>query len=140
VVGDSGSGKTSLLQAGLVRAIRREGLAGSDKWKIVSLRPGYRPVQSLLTAMDGGAKSGESLVPNPATLRHAIKSLLRATDQPLLIVFDQFEEVFTLARDKGEVQILTDGLVDAVEEQRDRFRLVLGMRSEFLGQAASVPG
>ena len=48
VVGDSGSGKTSLLQAGLVHAIRRDGMAGSDRWRIVSLRPGYRPAQALL--------------------------------------------------------------------------------------------
>ena len=44
------------------------------------------------------------------------------------------------ARDKAEVQVLTTALADAAEQQRDRFRLVLGMRSEFLGQAAAVAG
>jgi len=131
VVGDSGSGKTSLLQAGLVHAIRRDGLAGSDRWRIVSLRPGYRPAQSLLSAITGSHAD-----PTPSALQAA----LRVDAQPLLIVFDQFEEVFTLARDKAEVQMLTEALADAVEQQRDRFRLVIGMRSEFLGQAASVRG
>lgn len=131
VVGDSGSGKTSLLQAGLVHAIRREGLAGSDRWKIVSLRPGYRPAQALLAAL-----TGSHAEPTPELL----KAALNAASQPLLIVFDQFEEVFTLARDKAEVQMLTTALAEAVEAQRDRFRLILGMRSEFLGQAASVRG
>jgi WD40 repeat protein len=131
VVGDSGSGKTSLLQAGLVHAVRRDGLAGSDRWKIVSLRPGYRPAQALLNALAGG-----NAEPTP----EALKAALRADAQPLVVVFDQFEEVFTLARDAAEVQVLTAALADAVESQRERFRLVLGMRSEFLGQAATVKG
>jgi WD40 repeat protein len=131
VVGDSGSGKTSLLQAGLVHAVRRDGLAGSDRWRIVFLRPGYRPAQALLAALTGSHAD-----PSP----DALKAALRADAQPLLIVFDQFEEVFTLARDRAEAQMLIAALADAVERQRDRMRLVIGMRSEFLGQAASVPG
>ena len=130
VVGDSGSGKTSLLQAGLVSAIRREGLAGSDRWRIVSLRPGYRPARALLAAL-----GGSDAEPTPESLRAA----LRADAQPLVVVFDQFEEAFTLARDPNEVQALTTALAEAAE-QPARFRLVLGMRSEFLGQAASVAG
>src|SRR5262245_50313966 len=131
VVGDSGSGKTSLLQAGLVHAIRRDGLAGSDRWRTVSLRPGYRPAQALL-----GALTGSHPDPTPGALGAA----LRVDAQRLMIVFDQFEEVFTLARDKAEAQMLTEALADAVERQSDRFRLVIGMRSEFLGQGESLRG
>jgi WD40 repeat protein len=131
VVGDSGSGKTSLLMAGLVHAVRREGLAGSDRWKIVALRPGYRPAQALLAALGS---------PNTEPTPEALKAALSVTAQPLMVVFDQFEEMFTLARDKAEVQLLTQALAEAVEEKRDRFRLIIGMRSEFLGQAASVRG
>lgn len=138
VVGDSGSGKTSLLHAGLVHAVRRDGLAGSDRWKIVSLRPGYRPLQALFAAISGSTKGTEAPADLPS-LRAAAISALKTTDQPLLFLFDQFEEVFTLARDQAEVQSLIDILADTVEQQRDRFRLVLGMRSEFLGQAASLP-
>ena len=139
VVGDSGSGKTSLLQAGLASAVRRDGLAGLDGWRIVSPRPGYRPALSLVAAVFGGSRSGESVSMDPKTLRASIDAALRTDERPLLVIFDQFEEVFTLARDRAEVQLLTDALADAVERQRDRFRLILGMRSEFLGQAASVP-
>jgi WD40 repeat protein len=140
VVGDSGSGKSSLLQAGLVHAIRCEGLAGSDKWRIVTLRPGYRPAQSLLTAVFGGTKGSETQMMDERTLRNAVKSALKTDERPLVLIFDQFEEVFTLARDRAEVQMLIDELTNAVEHQRERFRLVLGMRSEFLGQAASLRG
>lgn len=130
VVGDSGSGKTSLLQAGLVHAIRRDGLAGHDKWRVVSLRPGYRPAQSLLTALTG--------VTGEPTL-DALQAALNAVPQPLLVVIDQFEEVFTLARDKDEIQILMAALADAIDRNSERIRLVIGMRSEFLGQAAAIP-
>src|SRR5262249_47905995 len=118
VVGDSGSGKTSLLQAGLTYAIRRDGLGGADRWQIGPLRPAYRPAQALLTALTGG--HGD---PTP----DALAAALRTDAQPLVVVIDQFEEIFTLARDRGEVQMLTAALADAVERQRDRFRLVLGM-------------
>src|SRR5438046_1096615 len=97
VVGDSGSGKTSLLQAGLVHAIRRDGLAGTEKWRVVSLRPGYRPAQALLGTLTG-VHAEPTLI--------ALQAALRAAPQPLLVVMDQFEEVFTLARDKDEVQVL----------------------------------
>jgi WD40 repeat protein len=128
VVGDSGSGKTSLLQAGLVHAIRQQGLAGNDRWKVVSLRPGYRPAQALLAAL-----KGEHAEPGSG----ALQSALRATSQPLIVVIDQFEEVFTLARDRDEVQLMIAALADAI--QQTQFRLILGMRSEFLGLAAAIP-
>ncbi|HYH66255.1 MAG TPA: AAA family ATPase, partial [Urbifossiella sp.] len=132
VVGDSGSGKTSLLQAGLVNAVRQGGLAGLDRWRIVSLRPGYRPSQALLAAL----KPGDQTPPTPAALAAA----LRADDRPLLVIFDQFEEAFTLARDPDDARNMTEALADLVAERPDRFRLVIGMRSEFLGQSAGLPG
>lgn len=125
VVGDSGSGKTSLLQAGLVYAVRQGGLGGA--WRIASLRPGYRPAQSLLTAL--GAADGTTLA-----------AALRADPRPLLVIFDQFEEVFTLARDPAEARELTQALADIAADRPERFRLVVGLRSEFLGQAAGLPG
>ncbi|MBY0512805.1 MAG: CHAT domain-containing protein, partial [Gemmataceae bacterium] len=132
VVGDSGSGKTSLLQAGLVYSVRQGGLAGLDRWRIVNLRPGYHPAQSLLTAL----RPGKPVPPNPQLLAAALKG----DDRPLMVIFDQFEEVFTLAADPAEGRMMTEALADAVADRPDRFRLVVGMRSEFLGQAAGLPG
>ena len=132
VVGDSGSGKTSLLQAGLVYAVRQGGLAGLDRWRVVSLRPGYHPAQALLAALCPGAAA-------PAT-PSGLAAALRADGRPLLVIFDQFEEVFTLAPDPVEARLMTRALADLAAERPDRFRLVIGMRSEFLGQSAGLPG
>ncbi len=132
VVGDSGSGKTSLLQAGLVYAVRQAGLAGLERWRVVSLRPGYHPAQALLAAL----KPGDTSQPTAAVLAAA----LRADDRPLLVIFDQFEEAFTLCRDPDEARTMTQALADLVAARPDRFRLVIGMRSEFLGQSAGLPG
>ncbi len=133
VVGDSGSGKTSLLQAGLVYAVRQGGLAGLERWRIVSLRPGYHPAQALLAALRPEHST-------PATLAAALAAALRADERPLLVIFDQFEEVFALARDPAESRMMTQVLADLVAERPDRIRLVIGMRSEFLGQSAALPG
>lgn len=133
VVGDSGSGKTSLLQAGVVYAVRQNGLAGLERWRIVSLRPGYHPSQALLAALGDGKSP-------PVATGGSLAAALRADDRPLLVIFDQFEEAFTLAADPDDARMMTQALADLVAERPDRFRLVIGMRSEFLGQSAGLPG
>src|SRR5262249_1627313 len=51
VVGDSGSGKSSLLQAGLAHRVRTQGLAGRTGWRIVSANPGTHPARSLMVGL-----------------------------------------------------------------------------------------
>src|SRR5262249_37608104 len=51
VVGDSGSGKSSLLHAGLIPRVRQQGLAGLPNWRIVSLRPGSQPGTNLMASL-----------------------------------------------------------------------------------------
>ena len=79
IVGASGSGKSSVLRAGVVPALRGGILPGSSRWSIVTMRPGDHPVQALRRA--------EAYV-SPAERR--------------MLVVDQFEETFTTCRDEGE--------------------------------------
>ncbi len=94
VIGPSGSGKSSLVFAGLVPALRRSGLFGPGSWLTVSLRPGETPLAALAGALKG----------DPAAGPETIAALLAA--QPgarrVLLVVDQFEELFTLAREGGD--------------------------------------
>ena len=137
VVGPSGSGKSSVVGAGLIPALRRGALPGSDHWFIVELLPGAHPLEELEAALLRIA------VNPPATLlsqlREDRRGLLRAVrrclpDDPaieLVIVIDQFEEVFTLVQDESVRAHLLDSLVTAVLDERSRVRIVLTLRADF---------
>jgi WD40 repeat protein len=87
-IGPSGSGKSSLVFAGLIPALRRSGRFGSGDWLVRTMRPGDTPLAALKTTL------GSDLA-NPAL---AVTETLAAQPhaQRLLLVIDQFEEVFTL--------------------------------------------
>ncbi len=98
VIGGSGSGKSSLVFAGLVPRLRKTNLFGPGKWLVRSMRPGEQPVAELARAL--GADPG-----NPAT---AVADVLKADPEAtrLLLVVDQFEEVF--APDPGKPEPAAD--------------------------------
>jgi len=57
-MGPSGSGKSSVIQAGLMPKLRRGGLPGSEKWGIITARPGDRPAENLEAKGLAWAKTG----------------------------------------------------------------------------------
>jgi len=138
VVGPSGCGKSSVVKAGLIPALRRGGLPGSEKWFIVELMPGAHPLEELEAALLRIAVNPpESLL---SQLREDKRGLLRAVrrclpDDPeveLLLVIDQFEELFTLVPEEAERAYLLDSLVTAVLDERSRLRLVVTLRADFI--------
>lgn len=135
IVGDSGSGKSSLLQAGVCARVRRDGLLNQTDWRIISLSPGAMPAKNLLLALGGQTPD---LFWNVA-LQQAFAQI-RQMVQPFLLVFDQFEELFTLCDNPAERQAISTMLAEAVRQPSNRFRLILGMRSEYLGAVATLPG
>jgi WD40 repeat protein/DNA-binding SARP family transcriptional activator len=106
VVGSSGSGKSSLLRAGLLPALARGVLPGSERWERLIIRPGARPLRELESAV---GRAG----------RH-------------VIVVDQFEEVFTDCLDPVQREAFFDALLDG----GDRRIVVLAIRADFLGRCA----
>ena len=92
VIGRSGTGKSSLVSAGLVSALSKSSFFGSDKWTVHSMRPGEKPVEAFQALVGIGA--------DPAT--SSAKLLSTAGAQRLLLIIDQFEEVFTLANSNGQ--------------------------------------
>ncbi|MBE7556728.1 MAG: serine protease [Anaerolineales bacterium] len=86
VLGPSGSGKSSVVQAGLIPALRSGQLSGSEKWGILSIRPGTQPFDQLAST---GMRDSTNLV-------QAASDWLAAHPQNerLLILIDQFEELF----------------------------------------------
>jgi transcriptional regulator with XRE-family HTH domain len=141
VAGPSGSGKSSVVKAGLIPALRQGGILGSENWFVVDLMPGAHPLEELEAALLRIAVNPpESLL---TQLREDERGLLRAVrrvlpDDPnveLVLVIDQFEELFTQVADEEKRAFLLDSLVTAVLDERSRVRVVVTLRADFTGRA-----
>ena len=151
IIGPSGSGKSSLARAGLVAALKQGALDGSATWPIAIFRPGNRPLESLADALH----SATGIAPSPSALRDLIESLrgdqrmlhlsvrLALQKAPpesrLLLLADQFEEVFTLCPDERERQALIDNLLYAASAAGGRTVVILAMRADFYPKCAGYP-
>jgi WD40 repeat protein len=121
VLGPSGSGKSSLVRAGLVPALRRGMLRGSDSWTIEILKPGAHPLDSLAAALVHlyprltSHKVRDELAADSRTLRLLVSRPPsdRQASERLVWVIDQFEEVFTLCRDERERRQFVLNLLNA---------------------------
>ncbi|MBP7686941.1 MAG: protein kinase [Thermoflexales bacterium] len=138
IVGPSGSGKSSVVGAGLLPALRRGGLPNSENWFIVEVLPGSHPLEEIESALLRIAVNPpESLLPQikedaRGLLRAIHRSLPQDEHTELVLVLDQFEEVFTLVEDESERALLLDALVAAVLAERSRVRVIITLRADFI--------
>ncbi|MFQ5923049.1 MAG: adenylate/guanylate cyclase domain-containing protein [Anaerolineales bacterium] len=150
IVGSSGSGKSSAVFAGLLPRLRKE-----EGWSIAQFRPGSQPLAALTTVLlpviQPELQTAERLVET-----RKLADALRAGDLPLydvvnqafeknrevehlLLVIDQFEELYTLCQEEEVRRRFKDELLAVVEatskRRKRRFVLLLTMRADFMGQA-----
>lgn len=146
VFGVSGSGKSSLLRAGLVARARTTGFDAGGPRPAVLFTPGAHPVEECAAWM--AAWSGQpaaalraDFAEHPENLHlHVHRSLVERSDPgDLLLVIDQFEELFTLCRDPDERDAFLALLVSAIYPPAARIRVVLGIRADFLPRCARYP-
>lgn len=142
IVGDSGSGKSSLVQAGLAPQVRRQGLEDHKNWQIISLVPGDEPASNLLAALAGTEQRKHTEAPTDwlKLLQAALNAFFELPGRGLLILFSQFEEMFALCRDEAQRTAVAEALAHAAEHNKNQFRLVMDMRSEFGSRVAALPG
>ncbi|MGF1568405.1 MAG: caspase family protein [Nodosilinea sp.] len=146
VVGASGSGKSSVVQAGLMAQLRRgKQLPGSDQWWIRVLRPGAEPLRTLAQRLvDIGTERERAYQQLQIEgLLHlgpeGFVQWLRSRPEPMVVlVIDQFEELFTLATPHDR-QIWLDLLLGALEFAADRFKLVITLRADFVTPCLEYP-
>ncbi|MGW0732278.1 nSTAND1 domain-containing NTPase [Streptomyces sp. NPDC002851] len=123
VFGPSGSGKSSLLRAGLIPRLRAPGDGDGDRENdspaaaIRILTPGADPLRT----------HADRLVPVPDT------------DADTWLIVDQFEELYTLGADPADRDTFIDRLVAATDAD-SRLRVVIAVRADFLGRCAEHPG
>ncbi|MEV5977437.1 WD40 repeat domain-containing protein [Streptomyces sp. NPDC052114] len=143
VFGASGSGKSSLLRAGLLPRVREGSGAG---WTTVLLAPGAHPLEECaarLAAVSGSSATAlrQELAADPRALHLTVLKALagQPEDAELLLVVDQFEEVFTLCRDARERGRFIAALLTAARAANSRTRVVLGVRADFYARCAQHP-
>jgi len=137
VVGPSGSGKSSLVKAGLVPALRRGALSGADKWFVLDMVPGAHPFEELETALLRVAVNPPASL--LAQLQDGERGLLRAVRRTLppddgselVLIIDQFEELFTLVPDREVTARFLNGLITAVSDPHSPLRVIATLRADF---------
>ena len=145
VVGPSGSGKSSVVRAGLVPALRRGALPGSDRWFVIDVLPGAQPLRELESALLGIAVEPppsliEELERDEGGLVRAVERVLPDRDAELVIVLDQLEELFTLIEGDDERAHVLAILRGAALDPESRIRIVTTLRADFYDEPLSVRG
>lgn len=146
VFGASGAGKSSLLRAGLVAAIGGGRLDAGRRWQAVLFTPGPHPLEVCAAhlARLAGRTVGQihaDLVADRWNLHRTVLEILahRSSDTDLVLVVDQFEEVFTLCQDRDERAQFITALLTAAEATNSRTRVVLGVRADFYARCSEHP-
>ncbi|NJL21750.1 MAG: hypothetical protein HC895_14565 [Leptolyngbyaceae cyanobacterium SM1_3_5] len=138
VLGASGSGKSSLVKAGLIPDLKRDAKADHHQWQILApMRPGESPFKALNNTLAGEMGSAV-LMPAPGSESEVemLTQYMAAWSQQhpgmkLLLAIDQFEELITLCRNDKERAQFIQGLAQAVSTYPEQLRLVLTLRSDF---------
>lgn len=130
IVGPSGSGKSSAARAGVIPALREEGEP------VVVFQPGSRPLWELAGALDkAGFGSRASLLRRFESDAHAVMS---AVSRPVVLIIDQFEELFTLAETDVAVRF-SELIAAAVSDHSTPLRVVATLRADYYDRPLSVP-
>ncbi len=144
VIGPSGSGKSSVVRAGVIPALRRGALPGSDRWFVVDMVPGADPFQELTNALLGVAIDapdalGDRLRADERGLLEAVDAILLDDDSELVLVIDQFEEVFTMTGREDERALFLNSLRTATTDPDSRLRVIITMRADYYDRPLLYP-
>ncbi|HEX8489712.1 MAG TPA: ATP-binding protein, partial [Chthoniobacterales bacterium] len=138
VLGASGSGKSSVVRAGLLPHLAQ--LIGA-RFRYFTFVPDVNPFESLRSALQGAgfsqAQTRELAEAKPETPAKLIQTLQRSDDQWLFFV-DQFEEIFTVGDEKLRASFIA-ALVQIAQDPNSSTKLVLAMRADFLDRFSPFP-
>jgi hypothetical protein len=150
IVGASGSGKSSVVRAGVLPALKGKAPggfkgelpAGSASWPVYILTPTAHPLKELATRLTIEAESVrattqlmDDMAQDARSLDIALSRIAsRSQVTQVLIVVDQFEELFTLCRDEGERKVFIDNLITAATPATaGSASIIITLRADFYG-------
>ncbi len=153
IIGASGSGKSSLIRAGVIPALRSGqrlidgGLPPTDsgQWGIQVITPTAHPMDALaasfVTDSDSVAAIAtlrDEMIDDPRTLSLAVQRYLAVKQRKHVMLFiDQFEELFTLCRKREECQAFLANLLEAVTEEGESLvTVIIALRADYYAQVS----
>ena len=147
VVGPSGSGKSSVVMAGLLPRLQEGGLPGSQHWVYLDpILPGAHPLEALAAAIakhlpDRSHRTiRDDLDEESARGLHLLAHYVGKTPEARVVLFiDQFEEVFTQTISEEERRHFLDLLIMAVTEPQGPTLLILTLRADFYDRPMHYP-
>ena len=147
VLGPSGCGKSSLVRAGVVPALARGALPGSQAWTVRVITPGARPLRVLAAQLarlfpeESMQRTLEGLRADEQSLDLAVSLALaeQPGDERLVLAVDQFEEVFTLCADEDERAAFVANLCYAASIPGGRLVALVAVRADFYHRCAPYP-
>jgi len=150
IYGPSGSGKSSLARAGLIPELARRPIPGYDRARVAVLVPGTHPLESLATVLARIVTQDLTPVAKTREFAGELKQVNEAGEfdglrriagvmpeiaiEPLVVLVDQFEEVYTLCKDDVEREAFVGNLLNAAGDRAKRVMVILTLRSDFLGE------
>ena len=143
VVGPSGIGKSSVVKAGLIPALRGGELPESAHWLVTDMFPGAYPYEELAAALLRVAVERpddlvEELARDELGIRRVVKRILPSGGH-LLLVIDQFEELFTLTADDETRRRFLSGLTALASDPHSRVHVLVTIRADFLDHPLRDP-
>lgn len=145
ITGPSGSGKSSLVRAGLIHALKEGKIKGSERWLYETMKPGREPVKDLALAfsrLKGPDLTDYFLAHANETdvLNKCAESVLSGQKTQRFVLFiDQFEEIFTQINGEEERQAFINMLAHAGTVENGRVIVLFAMRSDFVSNCATYP-
>ncbi|MEO1440965.1 MAG: protein kinase, partial [Chloroflexota bacterium] len=145
VVGPSGSGKSSLVKAGLLPALKRGEVDDSADWFYINMVPGTAPIENLAQALTSIATRSLSRVTgilraHPESLHEIVTDMLQDQAGDVLLTIDQFEEVFTQVDSEDERLQFLEAIRYAVTRPQPRIRVIVTLRADFYDRPLHYEG
>ncbi|MEN8447593.1 MAG: ATP-binding protein, partial [Cyanobacteria bacterium J06555_13] len=150
ILGPSGCGKSSLARAGFIPELARKPLPGKEHMRVAVIVPGTRPLEALAGVLAKTVTGDPFPVEKTEEFERVLKKsneaggyegLRRITnlipdirDTPLVLLVDQFEEVYSLCKDSEHRQAFINNLLHAASEPTGEVSVVVTFRSDFWGE------